>query len=85
MNFRAFSKIISMVLLRVKLHNVLNVLVGQELHTIPEHLSSPLVFRSLLILLYFFFWPLWCLFFFDIRILITPMVSSNSSLISTFY
>ena len=29
--------------------------------------------------LYFFFWPLRCLFFFDIRILITSLVSSNSS------
>jgi hypothetical protein len=28
----------------------------------------------------FFFWPLCCLFFFDIRILITALVSSNSSL-----
>jgi hypothetical protein len=28
---------------------------------------------------YFFFWPLCCLFFFDVRILITPFVSSNSS------
>ena len=27
----------------------------------------------------FFFWSLCCLFFFDIRILITPLVSSNSS------
>ena len=27
--------------------------------------------RSLFVLLYFFFWPLCCLFFFDIRILIT--------------
>jgi hypothetical protein len=27
----------------------------------------------------FFFWPLCCLFFFDIRILISPLVSSNSS------
>ena len=35
--------------------------------------------RSLFVLLSFFFWPLWCLFFFDIRILITPLVSSNSS------
>jgi hypothetical protein len=26
-----------------------------------------------------FFWPLWCLFFFHIRILITTLVSSNSS------
>jgi hypothetical protein len=36
--------------------------------------------RSLFVLLYFFFWPLCCLFFFDIRNLITPLVSSNSSL-----
>jgi hypothetical protein len=35
--------------------------------------------RSLFVLLYFFFWPLCCLFFFDIRILIAPLVSSNSS------
>jgi hypothetical protein len=27
----------------------------------------------------FFFWPLCCLSFFDLRILITPLVSSNSS------
>jgi hypothetical protein len=31
--------------------------------------------------LYFFFWPLRCLLFFDIRFLIAPLVSSNSSLI----
>ena len=35
--------------------------------------------RSLFVLLYFFFWPLYCLFFFDIRMLIVPLVSSNSS------
>ena len=35
--------------------------------------------RSLFVLLYFFFWPLCCLFFFDIRIPITPLVFSNSS------
>jgi hypothetical protein len=35
--------------------------------------------RSLFVLLYFFFWPLCCLFFFDIRILIAPLVSLNSS------
>ena len=34
---------------------------------------------SLFVLLYFFFWPLCCLFFFDVRILIAPLVSSNSS------
>jgi hypothetical protein len=38
-----------------------------------------MVCRSLFVLLYFFFWPLCCLFFFDIRFLITPLVSSNSS------
>ena len=30
--------------------------------------------RSLFVLLYFFFWQLCCLFFFDIRILIAPLV-----------
>jgi hypothetical protein len=34
--------------------------------------------RWLFVLLYFFFWPLCCLLFFDKRILITPLVSSNS-------
>ena len=34
---------------------------------------------SLFVLLYFFFWPLCSLFFFDIRIMIAPLVSSNSS------
>ena len=38
--------------------------------------------RSLFVLLYFFFWPLCSLFFFDIRILITPLVSSNSFYLS---
>jgi hypothetical protein len=35
--------------------------------------------RSLFVLLYLFFWPLCCLFIFDIRILITPLVSSKFS------
>ena len=35
--------------------------------------------RSLFVLLYFFFWSLCCLFLFDMQILITPLVSSNSS------
>ena len=67
-------------------------LVEQELLNLPEHLSSPPVFswvrvtRSLVLYvcfvdrcLYFFFWPLCCLFFLDIQILIAPLVSSNSS------
>ena len=69
--------------------------VKQELLTFPEYQSSPSVLsgvhisrslvlcvmfcRSLFVLLYFFFWPLCCLSFFDLRILITPLVSSNSS------
>ena len=35
-----------------------------------------MICRSLFILLYF--WSLCCLFFFDIQILITPLISSNS-------
>jgi hypothetical protein len=61
--------------------------VEQELLTLPEHMSSPPVFsgvrvtRSLVLYvcfvdrcLSFFFWPLCYLFFFDIRILIAPLV-----------
>ena len=70
--------------------------VEQEMLTLPEHLSSPPVFsgvrvtRSLVLYVCFvdrcfsfctfFFWALCCLFLFDLRILITPLVSSNSSL-----
>ena len=70
-------------------------LVEQELLTRSEHLSSPPVFsgvrvtRSLVLyvcfvdrclsICTFFFWPLCFLFFFDIRFLIAPLVSSNSS------
>jgi len=36
-------------------------------------------------LIYDFFWPLCCLFFFDIRILIAPLVSSNSSNYAFWY
>jgi hypothetical protein len=35
--------------------------------------------RSLFVLLSFFFWPLYWLSFFDLRILFTPLVFSNSS------
>ena len=71
-------------------------LVEQELLTLPGHLSLPPVLsggscysifscmciccRSLFVLLYLFFWPLCCLFLFNIRILITPLVSWNSSM-----
>jgi hypothetical protein len=72
-------------------------LMEQQRPTFPEHLSSSPVlsgvgvirslvlcvcfFRSLFVLLYFFTWPLCCMFFFDIRILITPLVSSNSKIL----
>ena len=36
-------------------------------------------YRSLFVLLSFFFWSLCCVFFCNLRILITPFVSSNSS------
>jgi hypothetical protein len=67
-------------------------LVKQELLSLPEHLSSPLVFswvcvarssvfgvmfcRSLFILLFFFFWSLYCLSFYDLQIPTTPLVFS---------
>ena len=67
----------------------------QELLTLSEPMSSPPVFSgicvarslvfcvmfcgSLFVLLSFFFWTLCCLSFFDLRILITPLVSSSSS------
>ena len=67
----------------------------QERFTLPEQLSPPPVFsgvcvtRSLVLYVCFVdrclsfctfsFGHLCCLFFFDIRILIAPMVSSNSS------
>jgi hypothetical protein len=69
-------------------------LVEQELLSLPEHLSSPrfsvgscysifsfmcMFCGSLFAVLYFFFWPLCCPSFFDVQILITPLVSSNSS------
>jgi len=37
--------------------------------------------RSLFVLLYFFFWPLCCVFFFELRILIVSLVSLNYSYI----
>ena len=36
-------------------------------------------YSSLFVLLSYFFWPLCCLSFFKLRILITPLVSSNPS------
>jgi hypothetical protein len=35
--------------------------------------------RSWFVYLYFFFWSLYCLFFFDLRILTTPLISLSSS------
>ena len=66
-------------------------LVELELLTLLEHMSSPPVYsgfrvtRSLILYVCFvdrcfsfFFWSLCCLFFFDLWILITPLVSSSS-------
>ena len=39
--------------------------------------------RSLFVPLYFFFWPLYCLSF-DLRLLLTPLASSNFSLYNTY-
>jgi hypothetical protein len=70
---------------------MINALMEQELLTLPDLLLPPVfsvvrVTRSLVLCvffvdrcLYFFFWPVCCLFLFNIRILITPLVSSNSS------
>ena len=68
-------------------------LLEQELVILQVHVKSPQIFsgvcvtRSLVLCvcyvdhcLYFFLWPLCCLFFFDIRILITPLVSCSSYL-----
>jgi hypothetical protein len=54
-------------------------LVEQELLTLPGFSVICMFCRSLFVLLCFFIWPLCCLFFFDIRIMIAPLVSSNSS------
>ena len=72
--------------------------VEQELLTLPEHLCSPPVFSGVRVTLslvlcvcfvdrclsfcIFFSWPLCCLSLFDILILITPLVSSNSSCVN---
>jgi len=59
-------------------------LMEQELLILPEHLSSRSVFnenRVCFIDRCLSFWSLCCLFFFDLRILITLLVSSNSSYI----
>jgi hypothetical protein len=67
-------------------------LVKQELFIAPDHVSSPLVFSGVRVTrslvwcicfvdrcLSFFFWPLCCLSFFELGILITLLVSSYSS------
>ena len=73
----------------VKNHNL------NDLLTLPEHQVEYAVFsgisiirffsfmcmfcRSLFVLLYFFYWPLCCLSYFDLRILIAPLVSLSVS------
>jgi hypothetical protein len=59
-------------------------LAGQELHLISTLVFSFCLIvgffcaefgRSLFVVLSFLFWPLYCLFFFDLRLLVTPLVS----------
>ena len=73
----------------------------QELTTLPEHMSSPPVFsgfmlyfctRSLVLCvcfvdrcLSFFFWPLCCLFFVDLWILITSLWYLQTLLVSQYF
>jgi hypothetical protein len=74
-------------------------IVEQQLLILPEHLRSPPVLvgscysifsfmcmlcKSLFVLLYFFFWPLCCLFFFDIQIR-EPLWYLQTLVISLFY
>jgi hypothetical protein len=65
-------------------------LVEQELLTLPEHLNSHTVVNGVHVAQYLVFcvvswesflsiWPLYCLSFFDYRLLITRLVSSNFS------
>jgi hypothetical protein len=60
-------------------HDIVEILLKVAL----KHQNSKFKFKipisNLDKLLSFFFWLLCCLFFFDLRILITPFVSSNSS------
>jgi hypothetical protein len=59
-------------------------------HCILKYWTYKLYLWNLFVLLYFFVWSLCCLLFFDIRILITPLVSSisfsdNSGSVSSSY
>jgi len=54
-------------------------LVVLELFTLPKHLSSPPVFRRVRVAQSLVFCVMFCPSFFNLRILITPLVSSNSS------
>jgi len=82
-------------LIHYSINTLCHSVIFNKLNTMPNNLSHSdtfsgvLVTRSLVLCVcfvdrclsfcVFFFWPLCCLFFFDIRILITPLVSSNSS------
>jgi hypothetical protein len=67
-------------------------IVGQELFNLPEHMSKPcsilsfcVVFCRFFFLLSFFVWSLHCLTFFDLRLLVTTLESSNVFHRLTFY
>ena len=92
-SFISFAFLVRLRLVRiVNLYDPWYVPVEQELLTLPEHLSSPTVFSGvrvtrILVLfvcfldrcLSFFSWPLYCLSFVDLWILISPVLSFNSS------
>ena len=59
------------------LKSYLSVMYGTPLsYSIFTFLCSVL---QIIVCLSFFFWPLFCLSFFDVRFLITPLISSNIS------
>ena len=61
-----------------------HILFFQSAYTIRIELSGhhhqylvDMFYRSLFVLLFFIFWPLCCLFFFDLRIMITTFASNS--------
>ena len=50
---------------------------GFSVVRVAQYLVFCVVSGSLCVLLSFFFWPLYCLFYFQLQFLITPLVSFN--------
>ena len=64
-----------------------NQLSVSSVHLMPSHYHFGILygFLALFVLLFIFFWPLCWMFFFDIRNLVTPLVSSNYSCFTYLY